>query len=83
MTDENNRTPLLGAKEWVTIAIAATAAVGSMAVSQYRVGQVEERVHTLSGDPLKLALLEQDVTALRCDIRNLKRIVRNQPEQDC
>jgi len=74
---------MLGAKEWITIAIAAIAAIGSMSVSQYRVGQVEETVRQLSGEPLKLALLERDVRALRCEIRNLKAIVRSQPERDC
>jgi hypothetical protein len=84
MARDGDRPPaLLGAKEWVTIAIAAVAAVGSMAVSQYRVGQVEADVKELSGDPLKLALLERDVKALGCEIKNVKRIVRNQPEQDC
>ncbi len=73
----------LGAKEWITIAIASIAAIGSMAVSQYRVGQVEESVRQMSGEPLKLALLERDVRALRCEIRNLKAIVRQQPERDC
>jgi hypothetical protein len=73
----------LGAKEWITIAIASIAAIGSMAVSQYRVGQVEETVRALNGEPLKLALLERDVRSLRCDIRNLKAIIKQQPERDC
>ncbi len=74
---------MFGAKEWITIAIAAIAAIGSMAVSQYRVGQVEETVRLMSGEPLKLALLERDVRALRCEIRNLKAIVKQLPERDC
>jgi hypothetical protein len=73
----------LGAKEWITIALAAVAAIGSMAVSQYRVGQVEETIKTMVGEPLKLALLERDVKSLRCEIRQVKAIVKNQPEKDC
>lgn len=70
-------------KTLVPIAIAVITAAGSLAVSQYRVGQVETKVTDLKDNPLKLVLLERDVKLLRCEIRNVKRIIRNQAENDC
>jgi hypothetical protein len=75
--------PKIDLKTIVPIAIAVITAAGSLAVSQYRVGQVESRVSELKDSPVKLVLLERDVKLLRCEIRNVKRIIRNQAESDC
>jgi hypothetical protein len=70
-------------KSLFPIAVAVVTAAGSLAVSQYRVGQVETWVSDLKDNPVKLVLLERDVKLLRCEIRNVKRIIRNQAENDC
>lgn len=73
----------LGVREWLTIALASVAAIGSMAVSQYRVGIVEEGMKALRDEPMRLTLLERDMRLLRCEIRNVKAIVKSLPERDC
>jgi hypothetical protein len=70
-------------KEFWPLIVAAAMAIASFAVANYRVSQVEATLAATKGEPLKLALLEQEVRFLRCEIRNVKRILKSQPEQDC
>lgn len=70
-------------KEYWTVLAGVFIAVGSLAVAQYRVGEVERSVEKLDKEPLKIAMLEREVGRLRCDIGNVKRLLRNQPENDC
>lgn len=73
----------LGIKEYLTIGIALLGVAGTFAVSNYRIGLIETRVTKYEDDPVRLTLLERDVKALRCDIGNLKRVLKQQPERDC
>ncbi len=70
-------------KDYWSIIAGVLIAVGSLAVAQYRISEVEETIDRLNSEPLKIALLEREVGRLRCDIGNVKRIIRNQAEQDC
>lgn len=76
-----NLTTLL--KDYWPVLVALVAAVGAAFVSDYRVTQVETAVTEMKGEPLKLAILERDVAQMRCEIGNVKRLLRNQPENDC
>lgn len=70
-------------REFWPLIVAAAMAIASFAVANYRVEQVEAKVTELKGEPLKLALLEQDVRRLKCEVGNVKRLLKQQPEQDC
>lgn len=70
-------------KEYWTIIVGVLIAAGSLAVAQYRVGEVEAKLNEIKGEPLKLAILERDVGRMKCEIGNVKRILRTQPEIDC
>lgn len=70
-------------KDYWSIILGVLIAAGSLAVAQYRVGEIESRLEELKGEPLKLVILERDVGRMKCEIGNVKRILRNQPEIDC
>lgn len=70
-------------KEFWPLIVAAAMAIASFAVADYRVEQVEAKVSEMRGEPLKLALLEADVRRLRCEIGNVKRLLKQQDEQFC
>lgn len=67
-------------RNWWPIIIAIAGAIGSTSVALYRVGEVEDEVR---GQPLKVARLEDKVERLGCEIRNVKKLIRNQEEDLC
>jgi len=70
-------------KELIAIIIAIAAAIGSFAVAQYRINDMDDQMRELRGQPLKLAILDSDVHHLKCEIGNVKRLLKQQPETDC
>lgn len=70
-------------KTWLPLLIAAAGIVGTFAVSQFRVSQVEEQLKELKGEPLRLSILERDVRYVRCELRNIRKLLKSLPEQDC
>lgn len=70
-------------KTYWPIVVMAAAIVGAAYVADYRIRAIEEKQSEVKGEPLKLALLEQSVKRLRCDVRNVKRLLKNQDEVDC
>lgn len=74
--------PLMDA---VTIMLALCAAVASFAVNQTDVANLTRRMEKVeAGDnSTDFAVLKVQVAHLGCDIGNVKRIIRNQPERDC
>lgn len=70
-------------KDIIVIGGALVAAATSFGVSQYRIDQLEETMRETRGEPLKLQRLEWRFGQLQCDVRNVKRLIKQQPEQDC
>lgn len=72
--------------DWVKLwplAVAATAIIGTYTLTEFRLAQVEQTVRQSSDQPLRLGLIENDVRRLRCDVGNVKRLIKNQVETDC
>lgn len=67
----------------LTMAVAVVGVAGTFAVMNWRVDDVDQRLTELKGEPLKLALLESDVRRLKCEIGNVKRLIKQQPEENC
>lgn len=70
-------------KNYWPVLVATVAIIGAAYVADYRLSAVEEKLRDMKGEPLKMATLEGDVKRLQCDVRNVKKLLRNQPESDC
>jgi len=70
-------------KEILAIAIAVVAAAGAFAVAQYRIDSLNSKVEKLEDQPIRLSILENEVKRTRCDVGNIKRLIKSQPETDC
>ena len=70
-------------KSYWPVLVAVVAIIGAAYVADYRITEVESVQREMKGEPLKLALLQSDVTRLQCEVRNVKKLLRNQPESDC
>lgn len=70
-------------KEVLAIAIAVVAAAGAFAVAQYRIDALNTKVEKLEDQPMRLGILESEVKRTRCDVGNIKRLIKSQPETDC
>lgn len=67
----------------ISILVAVAGFAGTLAVSQWRINDLAEEVREAKGQPLRLSRVEWEVKQMRCDINNVKRILKNQPERDC
>lgn len=65
-------------KEYWAIGVALVALVGFFYVSDYRLGQVEDELKTHD-----LKRLSWQVTQLKCEVRNIKKVLQQKPETDC
>ena len=74
---------MLDLKTLLPVLLVAAGVIGTFAVSQYRIDAVEEDVKSFRGEPLRLSLLERDVKLVRCEVRNVRRLLKSQPETDC
>lgn len=70
-------------KDVLTIGAFLVGVVGTFVTMQNRVDGLQDQVEVLKGEPMKLAFVERDVRRLRCDVNNVKRLLKNQPENDC
>lgn len=70
-------------EQLLTMAVALAGVVGTFAVMSWRVDDVDTRLKEMNGEPLKLALLESDVRRLKCEVVNVKRLLKNQAEDAC
>ncbi len=70
-------------KNYWPVFVATVAIIGAAYVADYRLTEVEQTQREMKGEPLKLARLEDSVKRLQCDVRNVKRILKNQDEHDC
>lgn len=67
----------------ISILVAVASAAGTLAVTQWRVSAVEQDVSNYKSEPLRLSRVEWEVKRMRCDVGNVKRLLKNQPETDC
>lgn len=70
-------------KNYWPVLVAVVAIIGAAYVADYRISEIETKQSEMKGEPLKLALLQSDVSRLKCEVQNVKRLLRSQPEQDC
>lgn len=70
-------------KNYWPVVVAAAAIIGAAYVANYRITEVERRQTEMQGEPLKLALLQSDVLRLKCEVNNVKRLIKQQEERDC
>lgn len=70
-------------KNYWPVLVATVAVIGAAYVANYRLEEVETKQSEMKGEPLKLALLQSDVSRLKCEVGNVKRLLRSQPEIDC
>lgn len=70
-------------KTYWPIVVMAAAIVGAAYVADYRITAIEKEQSEVKGEPLKLALLQSDVTRLKCEVQNVKRLLKQQEERDC
>lgn len=63
--------------------VAMFAVVAASSVALYRIDDMEKRQDKIDDLPVTIAVLKRDVRSLRCETGNIKRLIRNQPENDC
>lgn len=65
-------------KDYWGILVAAAAIVGFAYVADYRLRLVEDEL-----DKTDLKRLSWQVTTLKCEVRNIKKVLQQKPETDC
>lgn len=70
-------------KDWLTIGTAVVTGAVALALADYRVSQAENRLDEIKGEPLKLAFVEKDVGRMKCEIENVKLLLKQLPERFC
>lgn len=73
----------LGVGEWITLGVIAAGLISAFAVMQFQINNHQDAVDKMDEQSIDLALLKSDVKRMRCEIGNVKRLIKSQPERDC
>lgn len=70
-------------REWWPVIMAIFFAVASGAVALYRVSEVEAALKEIREEPVKVRELQGDVRRIKCEIGNVKNLIKSQSEVLC